>query len=310
VKRSTGKWLAGGAAAVVLAGAAAFVWLNRGEEGLPLIPPGSSAPTPTPSPTFNQELLNRRWTVLLIGLDTNEPRRARGAGLNTDTLMLASVSADQSELALISLPRDTVDVPLPDGGTWTQKINGLYLAQGVDTLVGAMQELFQVPIHAYVQIDMDDLVTLVDAAGGVDVDPEEPLRDRPLHLRIQPGPQELDGLTAMRYVRTRVDTDYGRMARQQEVLLDLVSRLLAPEADTDWEALLSSLNTFETDLPLDELPTLLEVGRRALDADVTRQVIDREFITFEGIADERGYILVPDIEAIRAAVDRIFGRGG
>ncbi|MGH2455900.1 MAG: LCP family protein [Candidatus Limnocylindria bacterium] len=310
MSRSQGWTLA--AAVVALAALAAvlvFVLLGQDEA------PSEAQPTPTPTAaetpgeTFNQALLGERLTVLVIGLDGNAEREAQGLGVNTDTLMLASVAADQAQVALIGLPRDTVDIPLPDGSTWPSKVNAIYTGEGVETLVGAMEALFQVTVDGYVQVDMDDLPVLVDAAGGVEVDPPDPLVDPIVDLDLAPGPQTLDGATALAYVRTRVDTDYGRMARQQEVLLDLVRRLVAPETDVDVAALLSELDSFATDLPLDDLPTLLEIGRRAADAPVEGVVLRRpEHITFEGDAgDGRGYVLIPDVEAIRALAARLIG---
>ena len=299
-----GPLLAGVVALAALAAVLVFVLLNQDGEPSASATPSPSAPAseePTPGATLNEEMLSQRLTVLVIGLDSDDARREAGLGVNTDTLMLASVNADQSEVTLISLPRDTVDIPMADGSTWDRKVNAIHAERGVDELVDAAQALFEVPIDGYLQVDMDDLVTLVDAAGGVTVSPDEPLADPIVDLDLQPGEQDLDGPTALAYVRTRVDTDYGRAARQQEVLLDLVGRLVSPGTDVDVAELLSGLDSFETSLPLDDLPTLLEIGRRAQDAQVTRQVLEPpEFITFEGdTGDGRGYILVPDVEAIR-----------
>ena len=83
------------------------------------------APSASASPSFNADLLDRRWTVLYVGTDVNERRETRDEPVNTDALMLVSLSADQSELTLVSLPRDTVDVPLADGATWDGKVNSL-----------------------------------------------------------------------------------------------------------------------------------------------------------------------------------------
>jgi LCP family protein required for cell wall assembly len=277
--------------------------------------PPAEQPTPSPTPalsptaTLNEALLGNRLTVLVIGLDSSESRRSQGMGANTDSIILASVSADQSEVTLISLPRDTVEIPMPDGTTWPSKVNAIYDQLGVDALVDAAATLFDVAIDGYVQVDMDDLVDLVDAVDVVEVNPSDALDDPIVDLHLEPGRQTLDGPTALAYVRTRVDTDYGRAARQQEVLLDLVARLVSPEPDVDVAALLDGLNSFETDLPLDELPTLLEIARRAQSATVTRQVLQpTEFITFEGDAgDGRGYILIPDVEAIRDLAARTIG---
>jgi LCP family protein required for cell wall assembly len=209
---------------------------------------------------------------------------------------------------MISLPRDTVDVPLPGGDTYPRKINALYEEEGVEALVGAMEELYQVPIDGYLVLDMDDFSRLVDAVGGVEVNPEEPLVDPTVDLDLPAGPQELDAPTANRYVRTRVDQDYGRMGRQQEVVLALVDRLTDPERDIDLRAVLDGFDSLETDLPLEDLPTLLEIARRASDAEVRPLVIEPPLITFEGDrGDGRGYILEPDVEAIRAAVAELIG---
>lgn len=265
-------------------------------------------PEPTPSPTFSAELLNRPWNVLYVGLDQNEQREGAGEPKNTDALMLASLSEDQSELTLVSLPRDTVDVPLPDGSVWPRKINALYADQGIDALVGAMESLYGVEIDGYLLLDMDDFKALAEAIGGVDVSPEEPLRDPIVNLDLEAGPQTLDPEQTLAYVRTRVDQDYGRMGRQQEVIVELVRGLADPDGEIDLEALLDGLDSLHTDLPLEELPTLIELGRRAADANVNNLLIEPPLITFEGDrGDGRGYILQPDVEAIRTAVQDLIG---
>jgi polyisoprenyl-teichoic acid--peptidoglycan teichoic acid transferase len=295
-------------ALAVLAVILAFVILNAKQPG-PQASPSASV-SASASPSLNQELLGKRLTVLVIGTDSSHVRRSQGLNtINTDSMIVASISADQSKVALVSLPRDTVDIPLPDGTTWTSKVNGIEAAKGVDALVGAASELFGVPIDGYVQVDMDGLVALVDAVGGVKVNPAEPLTDPKVSLSIPAGEQLLDGATALKYVRTRVDTDYGRDARQQEVVLELVARLVSPQTDLDVRQLLHGLDSLETDLPLNDLPTLLEIARRAQSATVTRQVLKPpQFITFEGDrGDGRGYILEPDVETIRAYVKEQIG---
>ena len=196
-------------------------------------PDGEPTPEPTPSPTLSAELMDRRWTILYVGTDRNAHREAAGEPINTDALMLVSLSADQSELTLVSLPRDTVDVPLADGTTYPRKINALYADQGMEALVGAMETLYGTEIDGHVLLDMDDFASLVDAVDGVEVSPEEPLVDPVVGLDLEAGTQTLDAEQTLGYVRTRVDMDYGRMGRQQEVVVDLVHRLVDPETEID-----------------------------------------------------------------------------
>ncbi len=271
-------------------------------------PSASVAPSVSASPELNAELLDRRWTVAYIGTDLNAARESDGHVPNADALMVVSVSPDQSEVAMISLPRDTVDVPLPDGGTYPRKINALYEDEGVDALVAALEELYQLPIDGYVVLDMDDYTQLVEAVGGVDVNPPEPIVDPVVDLALEAGPQEIGAGTARSYVRTRIDQDYGRMHRQQEVVVSLIERLTDPERDIDVRGLLDAFDSLETDLPMEDLPTLLEVARRATDAEVRTLVIEPPLIVFEGDRDDgRGYILEPDVAAIREAVAGLIG---
>ncbi len=310
MQRNTGI-LIGVVVAVIAVAVIGFLLLS-GSQQPEETPEPSASPSAEPSasatPELNAELLDRPWTVMYIGTDVNAAREAEGHIPNADALMVVNVSEDQSEVTMISLPRDTVDVPLPDGTTYARKINALYDEQGPEALVGAMEELYQLPIDGYVVLDMDDFTDLVDAVDGVDVNPEEPLVDPTVDLDLEAGPQEIGAGTARSYVRTRVDQDYGRMGRQQEVMMSLIERLTDPERDVDLMSVLDGFDSLETDLPLDDLPTLLEVARRATDAEVNELVIQPPLIVFEGDrGDGRGYILEPDVDAIRAEVAQLIG---
>jgi LCP family protein required for cell wall assembly len=306
-----------GVVAVVALAVIGFLFLSGGSDEPPEATPSpsvsaavsaSAAPSASATPELNAELLDRRWTVLFVGLDTDSTRESRGEPVNSDALMLVSVSADQSEVALVSLPRDTVDVPLPDGSTYDRKINALYGDEGLDALVEAVESLYEVPIDGYLALNMDDFAALVDGVGGVEVSPEEPITDPAVRLDIEARTQTLDGPTAEGYVRTRFDQDYGRMRRQQEVIVEIIRGLVDPEADLDVRSLIDGLDSLDTDLPMDELPTLLEIARRSTDAEVRELIIEPPLITFEGDrGDGRGYILEPDVQAIRDEVRELIG---
>ncbi len=302
-----------GIVAVAVIGVVAFLLLSGGSEPAPSPSPSPSAsatvePSTSAEPSFHAELLDRRWNVLYVGTDLNERREGEGEEPNTDAVMLVSLSADGSQLTLISLPRDTIDIPLPDGETWDGKVNRIYRQEGMETLVGAMEETFGVEIDAHVLLDMDDFARVVGAVDGIEVSPADPIVDPIVNLDLPAGPQELDAAQTLGYVRTRIDQDYGRMGRQQEVIVALVEKLLDPETEVDVRELLDSLDSLETDLPLDELPTLLELARRATEAEVDTLVIQQPLITFQGDRnDGRGYVLEADFDAIRDEVDDRIG---
>lgn len=270
-------------------------------------PSPSPTPTPTPEPTptplpLDQALLARRFTVLVVGVDTSASRRAGGVLTgNTDAMIVVSVTADKSRIDLMSLPRDTVDVPLPGGTIYHSKINSLAYRSGLNALRGAMATLLGVPIDYYVRIDMDDLVWMVDAVGGIDVDVKTTIADNEIHLHLKPGQQHMDGALALLFSRTRADNDYARDARQQQVMMALVQRWLDPSAGALLDAALH-MKSLQTNLAAAELPTLLEIGRRSASAKVTAIVLQPpKFALFSGLEPNstRGWVMIPNVAAMR-----------
>lgn len=295
-----------GVAALVAIAVVAFVLLS----GRDAPPSGATSPTPIPTqepgptPTPDDAMLGERFTALFIGTDANEQREAEGAAVLADALMVISVSPDQSEVVMISMPRDLFDVPLGDGSTYAAKINALYSERGIDVTVAAMEATYGIDIPYHAVMDMDDFTALVDAVDGVTVNPPEPLVDPIVDLDLPAGEQEIDATTALAYVRTRIDMDYGRMGRQQEVLEQIALKALDVEGDIDFGALAEGFESLETNVPLDKISTLLELARRAQEAEVTNFLLQPpQFITFEGDrGDGRGYILEANFEAIRERV--------
>jgi LCP family protein required for cell wall assembly len=245
-------------------------------------------------------------TVLLVGRDKLSSRS--DGGMNTDMLIVANIHADASRIDLMSLPRDSVDVPLGDGTVWSGKINSLRAARGLPALKQAMSTALGIPIDYYAEITMDDLIQLVNAIGGVSVNLAAPLNDAHLFASWRAGENRLDGRTAVLFVRSRyADSDYARADRNQLLLIALRNKLLAGGYDP--LALLTSLPGLATDIPPAEMPILLELARRSADAPITRKVLrPPEFTLFTGTAGARGWISVPDLAAIRAYADSVFSQ--
>jgi LCP family protein required for cell wall assembly len=247
-------------------------------------------------------MLAHRFTVLVAGADSNSTRLARGEDVNTDALMVVSVSADKSRIAIMSLPRDTVDLPMPDGSIYHGKVNGIAERLGIEALRGAMATLIGQPIDKYIRVDMDDFVWMVDAVGGIDVEVETRISDSQVHLFLEPGPAHLDGAQALAFSRTRADMDYRRAGRQQQVLVALARKWLDP-GSAGLMASLRMLGSLQTDITLEELPTLLEIGRRSAAAVVSGIVLEPpRFSLFVGFEPNstRGWVMIPNVPEIRA----------
>jgi len=180
-----------------------------------------------------------RTNVLLLG--KGDPGHA-GENL-TDTMMLVSYDNVGHKVAQISVPRD---LRVNIDGYGYNKINAANAIGGVKLAEQAVSDALGVPIHYYVLTDFTGLQKLVDAVGGVDVNVKDELVDDSYPcddnqyavcgLDIKPGLQHMNGNQALKYVRCRkgnCGNDYGRAARQQEIL-----NLVRTKAVT-WQTLLN-----------------------------------------------------------------------
>ncbi len=270
-------------------------------------PTPTPVPTPTPTPTpvpLDQALLGRRVSVLILGMDTN-PTRAGRLPVNTDAMLVASINAAHNRITLLSMPRDMVDLPLASGGIYRNKINSLVRNSGIPALEGALEATYRIKIDYYVTINMSDFGRLVSAVGGVDIDVPYALRDATVELNLSAGRHHMDGNMALSYVRTRhQDGDFARARRQQQVLLALFAKLTDPATKVNLSALLG-MGSVETNLPLDKLTTLREIGRLSAKAKVSREVFGPpRYVRFQGIDPNHGgqWVITPNLDAIRAYV--------
>ena len=146
--------------------------------------------------------------------------------VRTDTIMLMHLPL-HGKPTLVSIPRDSY-VPVPGYGY--DKINAAFSIGGPQLLVEAVEQNTGLHVDRYAEIGMGGLAGVVDAAGGVEICVAEPIDDPLANINLQPGCQEMDGPTALGYVRTRATAqgDLDRVARQREFMTTLVTRVLSP----------------------------------------------------------------------------------
>jgi LCP family protein required for cell wall assembly len=266
------------------------------------------APTSTPEP-LNASLLNRRITVLFAGNDSTPVRVASGHGPLTDSMVVASVNADRSQLAMVALPRDVVDLPLGNGAVWRLKANAIRFSYGMDGLRAALSATYGVPIDYWIEINMPDFPRLVDALGGLWINVPYGISDSQIGFTINPGWQRIDGAAALSYARTRyTDSDYARAGRQMQLLTALAHRISLIGDDIDLGQLLALATTLRTNAPLSDLPTLLQVVGDAADANVSATVLSPpQFALFAGVDGARGWVMIPNVAEMRAYVRAVMG---
>jgi LCP family protein required for cell wall assembly len=285
-------------------------------------PSASLEPTPSPTPTVP------RLTGLIIGVDS-------GIGRNTyltDTMIVVSLDPVTNTVSMISIPRDMVDVPLPDGRRYKDKINSLvayarhHPAQfpgsdgtGFDVLMGALGTLLDRPIAYYAKVDLGGFVRVVDTLGGVNVtvahafcDPSYDEYGFTRGFSISAGRHHLNGQQALAFARVRKasgESDFTRAARQQEILSGIRDTIVKGGFLNDPIGLLKAVGkTVETNVPRKLLPDLADAASRIGRKQTYRAVITHPLVV--GAFDSRGSIQVPDVKGIRALADKLIPEAG
>ncbi|CAL9456682.1 MULTISPECIES: LCP family protein [Streptomyces] len=176
------------------------------------------------------------------GLSDEDKKRLRtgsSEGKRTDSMMILHTGGNGP--TLISLPRDSnVEIPTFKGsesgkiyqGTGRQvKLNAAYAEDGPELLVRTVEFNTGLHIDHYVEIGFAGFANIVDAAGGVEIDIPQDIKDTKSGADLKKGKQTLNGEEALAFVRTRyalAGSDLDRTKNQQKFLSALANQVATP----------------------------------------------------------------------------------
>lgn len=167
--------------------------------------------------------------IALFGLDTREGDTQS----HSDCMMIVSVDNTRGKIKLISLMRDSL---VNIDGHGEDKLNAAYFLGGPRLAIRTINENFGTDITEYIAVNFEQLVEIIDALGGVEINVEttEELLELNRVIRDygieqgkefagveQTGLQTLDGVQALCYGRIRkggTGDDWARVERQSIVL--------------------------------------------------------------------------------------------
>ncbi|MBN2500281.1 MAG: LCP family protein [Anaerolineales bacterium] len=235
------------------------------DEGLPMAVTWGDYPGPQywhgtqiPPPMGMLPRADKQIVILLMGND--HTRKNKGA--RTDVNMLLILNPDSGTATVTSFPRDLY-VYAP--GHTMMRINSVQGLGGFELSALMYEYNFGIRPDYYVNINLENFVTVIDELGGIDVFVPEPVADPTFvngKFSVPAGIVHMDGRTARFYVRSRTGTDdFERNARQQEVLkaifLRLVSRYGFEKASTIYQIY---SNSVLTNLELEHLVPLVPLA--------------------------------------------------
>ncbi|WP_284748460.1 LCP family protein [Amycolatopsis sp. RTGN1] len=260
---------------------------------------------------------------------------ANSGAVNTDTVILLRVPKDGSKPSAVSVPRDTwTDIP----GRGKAKINSAYgiakahfaqelRAQGErdqakierdsDTegrrvLVQAVQDLTQVRIDHYAEINLLGFYLLTEALGGVKVCLNHSTEDKDSGANFRRGEQTVSGGEALSFVRQRKNLprgDLDRIVRQQAFLSSALRQVLSAGTLTSPGTLNNLMDAVHRSLTLDPGLDLLQFAQQAkgiASGDLTFATIP--VITANGRSPDGQSIVEIDPKAVREFVAGLAGR--
>ena len=219
------------------------------------------------------EKISSAVNYLLVGSDTREGLSkaelkelrvgsvATAAGKRSDTMLLVHISKARDKAVLISIPRDSFAL-IPSYTNKAgkviparhSKINSAFNWGGAPLLIQTIEEMTQLKIDHYVEVNFAGFAQVVDALGGIEVCTKKDIDDPKSHLLLAAGVHTLNGIESLKYVRTREFDgmgDIGRMQRQQAFMSSVLKKatsagvLLNPITMTSF--INSSLDAVTTD---------------------------------------------------------------
>ena len=255
-------------------------------------------------------------TFLILGVD----QRSDEAGpTRTDVIVAAHTDPAQNRAVLMSFPRD-LWLEQPSGNA--NRINtAAFVGYAADDphagpryLAQTLQRNFDIATQGYLLVNFDGFTRIVDAAGGVDVDVRSPIVDTQYPtadygvttIRFEAGPQHLDGEQALIYVRTRhQDSDFGRAARQQQVIQGLAKALLLPAGWLRIPGVAGAvLSATQSDLTPADYPALAQLALFLATGRVESVVLGNDYTT-PWTTPNGAYVLLPNWDAILPQVDAL-----
>ena len=250
--------------------------------------------------------VNELQHILLLGIDAR-PGQTTG---RSDTMIILTVDTNNQKIKLMSLMRDII-VAIP--GRENNRLNAAYYFGGADLLLQTIENNFGIHIEHYVGVNFSLLADLIDQIGGLTLTVEsEYYMDRinavikednkvlGLNendgLLTQAGEQLMTGKQAQAYARYRYGTsdgDFGRTARQREVITKIFHRLTEMSLVELSTLAMTNINNVVTNLTLQDIMLLAPAMLSLKDAEIKelRLPVDGgyKFQTVRGMS-----VIVPD----------------
>jgi LCP family protein required for cell wall assembly len=294
---------------------------------------GDNAPQGRNANTGGSILSGGRINILLLGSDDDYKSVHIYGGILAQTDIVVSIDPASKTVSMLSIPRDSwVDVP----GYGMHKLDEAYMLGGGGTNGAALSmatihQDFGIYINQYAWVGLSGFVKVIDTVGGIDMDLIHPITDDAYpddtgkgatdpfaykRLYLSPGPQHLDGLTALEYVRSRhadLVGDFGRSVRQQQILDQLKYKLDNPNIIGELPALANDLaGSVKTSMQLTDVFSLMYFAKSLGSGSIHNYTLGPPYSATAQITLSSGStadIVVLDCSKVQPMITQLFALG-
>lgn len=295
------------------------------------------------TPTYDI-IKGKAWNILLMGSD-NDGKYTFPA-LLTQVMMVVHIDTDTNSVTMVSIPRDSwvnvsgaggmhkIDQAFLLGANQTHSFEG-----GVRLARQTIEQDYSIPIDRYAWVGLSGFAKVIDTLGGVDIDIAHPVVDDTYpddtgagsdpgnpyaykRLYLSPGPQHLNGLQALEYVRSRhadLVGDIGRTQRQQQILEALKQKLNTANIIENLPQLLRDVTgQVYTDLSEQEMIAFANFGRTLAGQAIQHISLgpgqgSQDYGDYQSVFDPsinaNQDVIVPNCQNIQPVVNRVFALG-
>jgi len=217
-----------------------------------------------------EKSVDKPFTVLLMGVDSEKDGLKKNAYANGDSLILITFNPETYNTTMMSIPRDSY-LPIACRNNQKNKLThaGWY---GTDCMIQTIENTFDVPIDYYVKINFKGVVGLVNALGGIEVDVPKRLctddSNRQGTICIDKGHQTLDGEHALVFARNRYDLARGDIDRgynQQTLIKAMINKVTTiRNINTVLDILDTVSNNLDTNLTTNEILSFYNIFKQII----------------------------------------------
>lgn len=264
------------------------------------------------------------YNILLLGYG--------GAGhagsLLTDSMIVVHVDTNTKKVTFVSVPRD---LWIPGN----RKVNAEGSLNGFNNVGSTIASITGLPINYFVSVDFGGFTKIIDDLGGITAqvpatfdDPFYPITGqenntcgftndqidalkakysgyqletqfvcRYKHLHFDKGPTNLDGTTALKFVRSRHgDSDFGRSARQFAVLQGIEGKLITLQAANKFDDIVNTIASIvKTDLDAGTIKSLVGIFGDPKTYSFNQIQLTTDNVLNSSTSSDGQFILVPKV---------------